>query len=111
MSTTVRYAGMVRPSPVDDPSDDLAGVEDSCGVQCSFDGAVQGKDVGADLGGEAGAFQESDAVFAADRAAEGDGGVDDVVEGCLGPAAGVVVVGRYDEEGGGGGGGGGGGVW
>src|SRR5437016_3512310 len=78
-------------------SDDLARVEDPARVEGALDGGIEGQHVRADLGGQAGPFEQSDAVFAAHRPAEGDGGGDDVVEGRLRPAAGVVVAGGDDE--------------
>ena len=74
--------------------DDLAGVEDSVGVESVADGDVEVGDGGGQLGSEAVALEQADAVLAGDRAADRERGGDDLGEGELGTVAGVVVARR-----------------
>ena len=62
------------------------------GVEGVADGDVEVGDGGGELGGEAVALEQADAVLAGDRAADGEGGVDDLGEGELGTVAGGVVA-------------------
>src|SRR6478752_10130839 len=67
--------------------DDLAGIEDSVRIEGVPDRDVQVGDGGGDLGNEAVALEQADAVLAGDRAADRERGGDDLGEGQLGTVA------------------------
>jgi hypothetical protein len=67
-------------------------------VQRRLDCVVHGEYRRRDLGDQALALEQPDDVLPGDRAAEPEGGGDDLVERQLGAVAGGLVAGRGDQE-------------